>query len=64
MKTVFFVLTIISMIAVLIVLIMGLGVMAKGGEANKKYSNKLMKARVYLQGVALLFFFLTIITEA
>ena len=27
--------------------------MAKGGSANKKYSNKIMRARVILQGVAI-----------
>ena len=35
--------------------VMGLGVfsMVKGGEFNKKNSNKIMKWRVYLQGLAL-----------
>ncbi len=35
--------------------IMGLGIfsMAKGGEFNKKYGNKLMQARVWLQGLTL-----------
>ena len=35
--------------------IMGLGIfsMAKGGEFNKKYGNKLMQARVMLQGLAI-----------
>lgn len=35
--------------------VMGLGIfsMVKGGEFNKKYGNKLMQARVVLQGVAL-----------
>ncbi|HRQ61840.1 MAG TPA: twin transmembrane helix small protein [Alphaproteobacteria bacterium] len=38
-----------------VVAVMGLGVfaMAKGGEFNKKYGNKLMRLRVMLQGVAL-----------
>jgi hypothetical protein len=27
--------------------------MARGGDVNKKYSNKIMKARVILQGVAI-----------
>jgi hypothetical protein len=30
--------------------------MAKGGEFNKKYGNKLMRARVALQGLAILLF--------
>lgn len=32
----------------------GLFAMVKGGEFNKKYGNKLMQARVSLQGLALL----------
>lgn len=32
--------------------------MAKGGEFNKKHGNKLMQARVLLQGVALGLFFI------
>jgi hypothetical protein len=42
-----------SMIAVVIVMGVGLVGMAQGGEFNKKYGNKLMQARVVLQGVAL-----------
>ena len=38
-----------------VVAVLGLGIfsMVKGGDFNKKYGNKLMQARVYLQGVAL-----------
>ncbi len=46
------------MAAVLIVLFVGLSVMIKGGKFNEKYGNKLMVARVTLQGLALLVFFL------
>lgn len=49
-----------SLIAVIVCLvaitgIMGLGIfsMAKGGEFNKKYGNKIMQARVMLQGLAI-----------
>lgn len=41
-------------LAVVGVLALGLFSMAKGGEFNKKYGNKLMQARVMLQGLALL----------
>lgn len=44
---------IIAMLAVLAVLVVGIFSMIKGGEFNKKYGNKLMQARVILQGVAL-----------
>ena len=41
------------MLAVVVVLVIGIALMARGGEANRKYGNKLMVARVVLQGVAL-----------
>lgn len=36
------------------VLIAGIALMATGGEANKKYGNRLMFSRVSMQGLALL----------
>jgi hypothetical protein len=50
-----------AMAAVLAVLIIGVFGMAKGGEFNKKYGNRLMQARVYLQAGALLFFALAVL---
>ena len=44
---------IVAMLLVLAVLGMGIFSMTKGGEFNKKYGNKLMQARVVMQGVAL-----------
>lgn len=44
---------ILSLIAVTAVMGLGVFAMAKGGEFNKKYGNKLMRLRVMLQGVAL-----------
>ena len=41
--------------ATLLVLITGVIVMMKGGPLNDKYGNKLMIARVTLQGLTLLF---------
>ncbi len=64
MTNIFMILTGVSMLAVLASLVAGVIVMARGGEANKKYANKLMQARVILQGVALLFFALTILSRA
>jgi hypothetical protein len=46
----------VAMLVTLGVLFSGLIVMARGGEANRKYGNKLMRARVIAQGVALLLF--------
>ena len=42
------------MLATVVVLVSGIVLMAKGGEANRKYGNKLMVARVAFQGAALL----------
>ena len=64
MTNIFMILTGVSMLAVLASLAAGVIVMARGGEVNKKYANKLMQARVILQGVALLFFALTILSRA
>ena len=38
---------------VVIVLVLGLGTLFKGGETSKKYSNKLMQLRVLLQFIAI-----------
>ncbi|MEZ5691043.1 MAG: HIG1 domain-containing protein [Rickettsiales bacterium] len=40
--------------AVFIVLISGIFMMGSGGKLNRKYGNKLMTARVSLQGLVLL----------
>ena len=47
--------SIVLLIGVGIVLILGIGTLFKGGKASKKYSNKLMKLRVLLQFIAILF---------
>lgn len=56
MKTVFFVLVLIAMLITLGVLATGIIAMARGGEFNAKYGNKLMRARVIAQGVAIALF--------
>lgn len=58
MSTVFNVLAIVFMVAVVVVLIRGLANMLKGGSGNT--SNKLMQARVALQFFALVFLLLTV----
>ncbi len=42
-----------ALLSVLAVLVTGIIAMMKGGAFNEKYGNKLMRARVYLQGAAL-----------
>jgi len=48
------ILSIVLLIAVGIVLILGIGTLFKGGDASKKYSNKLMQLRVLFQFIAIL----------
>ena len=45
-----------AMIAAVGALLLGVFSMAKGGEFNKKYGNTLMRARVVLQGLAIVLF--------
>ncbi len=46
---------IIACLLVVIVLMIGLGGFAFGGEFNKKYANKIMRLRILLQAIAILF---------
>ncbi len=48
----------VALAAVVVVLLAGLFAMARGGEFNRKYGNKLMRWRVALQGSAILLFML------
>lgn len=58
-----FVLVVVTMAAVAIILMIGIGGFGKGGEFNRKYANKLMRMRILVQFVAvliiLLFVFIT-----
>jgi len=57
-----FVLLILAMLATVGVLFVGLFSMARGGEFNRRNSNKLMRARIICQAVALaLFAFLMLV---
>ena len=47
-----FIVVVISMAAVGIILIIGIGGFGRGGEFNRKYSNKLMRMRILAQFVA------------
>ena len=52
-----------ALLAVLAVLFMGLFSMARGGEFNRKYGNRLMRWRVGLQGLVLLLFALAMLAS-
>lgn len=53
MNSFLYILIALACLSVLGVLGLGLFSMMKGGDFNKKYGNKLMQARVVLQGLAL-----------
>jgi hypothetical protein len=56
-------LLLIAMVATAGVLAVGLIGFFKGGEFNRKYGNKLMRARVALQAVAVLLLFAVLFTS-
>ena len=45
---------VIACLAVLIILMIGISIFAKGGSTSRKYSNKLMRYRVIAQAIAVL----------
>ncbi len=56
MKALFFTLVIAAAMITLAVLVTGIFAMARGGEFNRKHSNRLMRLRVVAQGIALALF--------
>jgi len=62
MNTVILILLAITLAAVVIVLLSGVIGMARGGDFNAKYGNKLMRLRVILQGLAVVLFLLLVLT--
>lgn len=63
MNTFFIIAMLLAMLATLGVLGLGLFSMIKGGDFNQKHGNKLMQARVMLQGLALAMFALAYLTS-
>lgn len=47
-----FTVVILAVFAVLVILMIGLGAFARGGDFNKKNSNKLMRYRIIAQAIA------------
>jgi|TARA_B100000035_G_scaffold73248_2_gene60527 hypothetical protein len=56
----YYILIPISIAAVAFVLATGIYSMMKGGEFNRKYSNKLMRLRILLQFIAILIIMLAV----
>lgn len=63
MKTTYFVLMIVAMMGALISLAVGLFGMAQGGEFARKHGNKLMRMRIFFQGLALILFALAVAAD-
>ena len=57
------VLTLIGLAATLLTLFVGVFSMARAGEFNKRYSNKLMRLRVILQGFTVVVFVLYLLAR-
>ncbi len=64
MRGFFLILMALAMAALLLSLLAGVFLMARGGEANTRRSNQLMRLRVALQGLAIALFILVLITQA
>lgn len=50
-----FILGVVACLVVLVILMIGIGSFAKGGEFNRKHSNRLMRYRIIAQAVAVIF---------
>ncbi len=49
-----FIIMALAMLAVVAILMFGIGGFAKGGDFNKKHANKVMRWRIYAQFIAVL----------
>lgn len=50
----FYLLVTVAAFVVLIILMIGIGIFAKGGEVNRKYGNRMMRYRIIAQAVAVI----------
>ncbi|PQO22600.1 twin transmembrane helix small protein [Rhodobacteraceae bacterium WD3A24] len=48
-----FIVAAIATLGVLVILLIGVGSFAKGGEFHRKHSNRLMRYRIYAQAIAI-----------
>jgi hypothetical protein len=58
-----FIAMLVSLASVVIVLVVGIVGMLRGGAFNRKYGNKLMRARVILQGVTIALLLLFVMSQ-
>ena len=62
--SILWILALIGMLATLLVLVVGLTGFFQGGEFNRKYGNKLMRARVTLQFITIVLIVLAVLTSS
>ena len=57
-----FIVTTIAVLGVLVILMIGIGGFARGGDFNKKHANRIMRYRIYAQAaaIALILLFVTV----
>ncbi|MBV0913182.1 twin transmembrane helix small protein [Anianabacter salinae] len=48
-----FLIVVVATLAVLVILMIGIGGFAKGGDFNRKHANRIMRYRIYAQAVAI-----------
>ncbi|MFT4794643.1 MAG: putative membrane protein affecting hemolysin expression [Paracoccaceae bacterium] len=59
MSQILLIISLIACLAVLAVLLFGVGTFAKGGDFNRKYANKIMRWRIIAQAIAVALLLLT-----
>ncbi|RVT82313.1 twin transmembrane helix small protein [Rhodobacteraceae bacterium CCMM004] len=47
-----FILVAVATLAVLVILMIGIGGFARGGDFNRKHANRIMRYRIYAQAIA------------
>lgn len=60
MSQIFLIISFVACLAVLAVLLFGVGSFAKGGDFNRKYANKIMRLRIIAQAVAVVLILITV----
>lgn len=61
MSEIFFYLSVATCLVVLVVLIFGVIVFARGGDFNRKWSNKIMRLRLLTQAIAVVMILVTVV---
>lgn len=60
MSKILLIVALVACVAVLAVLLFGVGTFAKGGDFNRKYANKIMRLRILMQAIAVVLILLTV----